>query len=201
MRNSFLLYTDLWQTLQHCNDEQLGKITRLIFDYVTTGNSIDVEHPLFFLFNPIKVHLDRDKDKYESIVESRSIAGKVSAARRLDKRNKSQQVLTSVNISQQDPTNPTDNVNDNVNDIPNYKKMDSHLFKQELAKYRNEFSDEMLRQFYIYWSEEDAKGRMRFQLEKTWSVKGRLVRWQMNNKQDLKTPSQQQEPKSRAWNT
>jgi len=201
MRNSFLLYTDLWHTLQHCNDEQLGKITRLIFNYVTTGNSIDVEHPLFFLFNPIKVHLDRDKDKYESIVESRSIAGKVSAARRLDKRNKSQQVLTSVNISQQDPTNPTDNVNDNVNDIPNYKKMDTHLFKQELAKYRNEFSDEMLRQFYIYWSEEDSKGRMRFQLEKTWSVKGRLVRWQMNNKQDLKTPSQQSEPKSRAWNT
>jgi hypothetical protein len=79
--------------------------------------------------------------------------------------------------------------------------MDTHLFKQELAKYRNEFSDEMLRQFYIYWSEEDAKGRMRFQLEKTWSIKGRLVRWQMNNKQDLKTPSQQQEPKSRAWNT
>jgi hypothetical protein len=199
MRNSFLLYTDLWQTLQHCNDEQLGKITRLIFDYVTTGNSIDVEHPLFFLFNPIKVHLDRDKDKYESIVESRSIAGKVSAARRLDKRNKSQQVLTSVNTSEQDSTNPTDNVNDNVNDIPNYKKMDSNQFKQELAKHRGEYSDEMLRQFFIYWSEADSKGRMRFQLEKTWSIKGRLVRWQLNNKQDIKLPVKE-EPKSRAWN-
>jgi len=56
----------------------------------------------------------------------------------------------------------------------------------------------MLRQFFIYWSEADSKGRMRFQLEKTWSIKGRLVRWQLNNKQDTKQPVSQ-EPKSRAW--
>jgi len=57
----------------------------------------------------------------------------------------------------------------------------------------------MLRQFFIYWSETNANGKMRFQLEKTWSIKGRLVRWQMNNKQDSKQ-STIQEPKSRAWN-
>jgi hypothetical protein len=195
----------MWETLQHCDDVMLGKITRLIFEYVTTGKTIEITDPLFFLFNPIKVHLERDGRKYEKIIESRSIAGKASAAKRTDKLSKSQQKLTSVNNGEQVPTNPTVNVNDNVNvnvsvNNSNYKKMTNQEFKMELAKYRGDFSDEMLQQFYIYWSEQDGKGKMRFQLEKTWSVRGRLARWNINNKSILRPVNQQQEQKPRTWN-
>ena len=196
MKNSFLLYTDLWHTLKYCNDENLGKLTRLIFEYETNGTTIDVEHPLFFLFNPIKVQLDRDKEKYESIIESRSIAGKASAAKRGRRRNKDKHLLTDDDTCQQDDTNPTLNENESVS--VNYKKINSEDFKKELAMYRGEFSDEMLRQFFIYWSEEDSKGKMRMQLQKTWTTRNRLVRWQLNNKQESKQQASP-EPKSRAW--
>jgi hypothetical protein len=202
MKKSFVLYHDMWETLQHCDDVMLGKVTRLIFEYVTTGKTIEINDPLFFLFNPIKVHLERDNRKYENIIESRSIAGKASAAKRADKSNKSEQRSTSVNKSQQEPTNPTVNVNDNVNVNVNnsYKKMSIQDFKIELAKYRGEFNDEMLQQFFIYWSEQDSKGKMRFQLEKTWSIRGRLARWNINNKNVIRPVNQPQEAKPRTWN-
>jgi hypothetical protein len=148
------------------------------------------------------VHLERDNRKYENIIESRSIAGKASAAKRADKSSKSEQKSTSVNKSQQEPTNPTVNVNDNVNVNVNniYKKMSIQDFKIELAKYRGEFSDEMLQQFFIYWSEQDSKGKMRFQLEKTWSIRGRLARWNINNKNVIRPVNQPQEAKPRTWN-
>ena len=75
-------------------------------------------------------------------------------------------------------------------------------FKTELAKYRGEFSDDMLQQFYIYWSEQDGKGKMRFQLEKTWSVRGRLARWNLNNKTTPvnRVANQQQAARPRTWN-
>jgi len=112
MKKSFVLYTDAYETIKHLPDEQLGQLTRMIYEYVREREPITPEHALFFVFNPIKLQLDRDFETYEGVRVKRSEAGKNSA----NKRNKRQQVLTPVNKSEQTLTNPTDNVNVNVND-------------------------------------------------------------------------------------
>lgn len=175
---------------------------RMIFEYQIDGIVPSTSDPLFIAFGFIRTSMDRDADKWEQRAERARVNGLKGGRPKinqdgLEETHKTQSVISkptkpvSVSVS----VNGSVSVNDNIN----YKKMDSNQFKQELAKHRGEFTDEMLRQFYIYWSEADSKGKMRFQLEKTWSIKGRLVRWQLNNKNDVKQPVNQ-EPKSRAWN-
>lgn len=45
----------------------------------------------------------------------------------------------------------------------------------------SEYEAMMLDQFFDYWSEANKKGKMRFELEKTWDLKKRLKRWHLNN--------------------
>jgi hypothetical protein len=69
-----------------------------------------------------------------------------------------------------------DNNNTNtINSISSHKEKfinDVRLIMVN-TKFHNEFID--------YWTEENSKGKMRWQLEKTWDTKLRLGRWAKNN--------------------
>lgn len=194
-KKSFLLYDDLYETLQYLNDEQLGKLTRMIFDYRINGVVCDVSDPLFFCFNPVRVQLDRDDIKYRDEVEKRSIAGKASAESRA---NKKQHMLTHVESVQQEEqvsTNPTDSVNvsvsvtDNESEIiniakaikSNFKNWTQDEFKQDIIKNHGNHDHDMIKDFYKYWKEMDSNGKMLFQFKKTWQTKLRLDRWKKMN--------------------
>lgn len=45
-----------------------------------------------------------------------------------------------------------------------------------------DYTKEMLTEFFDYWSEPNKKGKMRWELEKTWDVSRRLKRWFDNQK-------------------
>ena len=119
-----MLYDDLYETLQYLSDEQLGKLTRMIFDYRINGVVCDVSDPLFFCFNPIRVQLERNEIKYIDEVEKRSLAGKASAEARANKRQQDSTHVESVQHNEQVSTNPTDSVSvsDNDSDILNIAK-------------------------------------------------------------------------------
>ena len=53
-------------------------------------------------------------------------------------------------------------------------------FHQECLKYVGQYDTKKLTNFYLYWSEEDGKGRMRFQNERFWNTKNRLDLWTSN---------------------
>ena len=65
MRKSFILYIDSYEVLQHLSDEQLGKLTRLLFKYQIDGSTPEVNDPLFFPFGFIRATMDRDNEKWE----------------------------------------------------------------------------------------------------------------------------------------
>lgn len=192
-KKSFLLYDDLFETLQYLSDEQLGKLTRMIFDYRINGVACSVSDPLFFCFNPIRVQMERDDIKYKGEVEKRSIAGKASAEARANKRQHMLTHVESVEQNEQVSTNPTDSVNvsDSVSDSDilkiakatksNFKKWTSREFADDIKKHRENHENDMLKAFYEYWIEKDANGRMRFQLQKTWETNLRLSNWKRNN--------------------
>ena len=62
-----------------------------------------------------------------------------------------------------------------------FKEFTEQDFKEELKLHSEKYSKEMLKDFFIYWTEPNEKGKMKFQLQKTWSTAGRLSTWSRNN--------------------
>jgi hypothetical protein len=55
------------------------------------------------------------------------------------------------------------------------------LFFEKVSEYREKYSEEMLLSFANYWSEKNQKGKMRWQLEKTFEIPNRLATWHRND--------------------
>jgi len=74
---------------------------------------------------------------------------------------------------------PTD-INKNVKNVKNI--LDRELiFKKEVEMFQDKYSIDMLKNFFIHWSEPNQnKSKMKFELEKTWDTKRRLARWYNN---------------------
>jgi len=110
-KKSFVLYSDSQGLVNQLPDDVAGRLFKHIYAYVNDENPISEELLLNIAFEPIKMQLKRDLQKWEAQIEQRRQAGLRSAEVR--KRNS-----TSVNersISSTDNVNVNDNVNDNVN--------------------------------------------------------------------------------------
>lgn len=69
-------------------------------------------------------------------------------------------------------------------DINNFKKWNEEEFKQSMRDVADDVKGmdrNKAAAFFNYWSEPDSKGKMKFQLQKTWDTKRRMVTWVNNN--------------------
>jgi len=74
--------------------------------------------------------------------------------------------------------------NKNEENDNNEKKLivRSKLFYEQLTPYITEYSKDNIRDFYDYWIEPNKSNtKMRFELERTWSLSARLKRWSKND--------------------
>ena len=129
MKASFILYCDLWDTIKYLDKSQLGELTTIIFEYMIEGKTITPENPLFFLFNPIKNTLDRDKEKYLSTCEKRKEAGKKGG---LSKGKQKQAKKANAKLAKQTLANEADSDSDNVSVSVNVNenvKKENRVFK------------------------------------------------------------------------
>lgn len=87
------------------------------------------------------------------------------------------------------------NNSNNLDSLPqNFKEWSIDDFKKNIIDNKNkECSNDELKDFLFYWSEENEKGKMRFQLEKTWSTSGRLRTWIKRSKQFKKQTDKPEE--------
>jgi hypothetical protein len=186
MKKSFVLYCDTYDTLQHLSDDQLGKLTRLIFEYQINGSTPEPSNPLFIAFGFIKSSLDRDCLKYEERAERarengakggrpiKNLVGKTET-------QKTQRVILkpkkpdSVSVS----VNDSVSVNENVN--VNFKKWGAKELIESMKPFKDMFNREMLNAFYEYWSEPMPNGKIRLTAQTAWDTKRRLSTW---NKRD-----------------
>ena len=53
-------------------------------------------------------------------------------------------------------------------------------FRKECLQRLGQYDNQLLADFYNYWSEEDANGKMRFENERHWNFDSRLKRWVKN---------------------
>jgi hypothetical protein len=201
-KKAFLLYHDSYDTIRFLDDEQLGKLTRLIFEYKLYGTFPDPSNMLFFVFNPIKLQLDRDNESYLESIEAKSKAGKKSAEskalKQLQQSSTESTRVESVEVCSTESTD-NDNVNDNVivsvkvNDIinsakaPNYTKFTNEDLIDQIKPFIEKYGKDFCNKFYSYWSEPLPNGKMRMTGQKAWNINRRLVNWKQTEKQPTNT--------------
>lgn len=107
MKDSFVMYNSFYEPIKTLKNEQLGKLLRAIFDYTINGEiTQDSEIIVPFMF--IKNQLDMDLKKWQDIKRKRSEAGKKHTGNQYTNDDK-------WNKMEQNGTNGTVNVNENVN--------------------------------------------------------------------------------------
>ena len=136
-KKGFVLYADQKSIIDMLPNDKAGELLKHIFAYVNDENPINEDPLINLAFEPIKLQLKRDLQKWEETRAKRSIAGSISAEKR---KQQNQQVLTSVKSVEQRPTNSTVIVNDNVNvnvnvnDINNISSSTKNEFSQEVIQ-------------------------------------------------------------------
>lgn len=68
-KDSFILYLEQKQIFEMLTDEEAGQLIKAIFEYEDTGQTVTLDRSLQIAFLPIKNILDRNKEKYEKVVE------------------------------------------------------------------------------------------------------------------------------------
>ena len=70
------------------------------------------------------------------------------------------------------------------------KTIDSDViaFRNSLAPFVSIYGKDMVRSFYEYWTEPNkSRSKLRFQIEKTWSLEHRIKRWSSNDNRFTKS--------------
>lgn len=207
-KKSFLLYCDLIHTVEKMPIEKAGELFIHILRYVNDQNPKTNDLIVDLTFEPIKQSLKRDLQKWESELENKSLGGRFGNLKRwnLDLYNKviakeisldeaelivknripshtdqipSHRIASiAVNVSDSDSVIVKENKIDRIVFIEKIQKD----FYQSLTPFLKEFGKEVLREFYEYWSEPNkSKTKIKFQLEKTWDTRLRLLRWVSND--------------------
>ena len=177
-KKSFILYADQKDLFNQLPDEIAGKLIKHIYSYVNDENPESEDLIVKVAFEPIKQQLKRDLRLFEEKREKRSEAGKEGANKRWQNIAKDSKRIKRI-------AKIADNVNDNdnVNDISSID-VRKNSFAQSLQPYLDTYGKEMLNEFYLYWTEPNQQNtKMKFELERTWSLERRLNTW---SKQSVK---------------
>lgn len=175
-KKGFILYADQKALFDQLPNEKAGELIKFIFSYVNDENPISEDLIINLAFTPIQQQLKRDLIKYEETKDNRSKAGKAGANKRWQNVTEDSKRISSI-------AKIADNVNVTVKD----KVIDSieerkNKFYDLLSNYLTEYTKEMIRDFFNYWSEHGEKDKkMRFEKEKTFGVKQRLATWYNRN--------------------
>ena len=140
-KETFLFYADWLNVIRDLPSEVQLEVYQAIAEYAIYGNLIELKPLAKVAFGFVKQTIDRDTQKYISISEKRSEAGKKGGRRlkdnELEESNEKQkkQLLSEKSKKSNCPLNDNDNVNDNDNDF-------SFLEKKKQKSARVDFDEE-----------------------------------------------------------
>lgn len=189
MKKSFVLYTDNWVTLKHLSNEQLGELMRMLFEYQIEGKAPEPTNPLFIAFGFIRSAMDRDLEKWNERAERARVNGLKGGRPKenqqgLEQTQKTQSVISKpkkpVNVS----VSVNDSVSDNVNANANFKKWSKDDLIKSMTPYTERYPKNMLNEFFNYWAEPLANGKLRLTAQDAWDTGRRLVTWSKRDKEN-----------------
>ena len=190
MKDSSVIFLKDWSMLiKSLSNENQLYFWSLFMQY---EHNLDIDCDNEFvlpIWNFVKSQLDKMKEKYfEKTVLTNRNNGKLGGRPKKDETQNNPMGLNETQITPKDKDNnkDKDKDKDKDNDLPptakpkTFKDFTKEDFHAEIKKFVEQYSKETCRAFFDYWIEPDAKGKMRFQLEKTWATKNRLNMWKSN---------------------
>ena len=116
MKDSFILYTEQKEIIDKLTDEQAGKLIKAIYEYVATDKMPQLEMTIDLVITPFKIALDKNKEKYQNVIERNRENGMKGGR---PKKPKKPTGLFGNPTEPKKADNDNDNEydNDNVNDI------------------------------------------------------------------------------------
>ena len=133
MKKSFVLYYDYAEKFKSLSDEQFGKLTRCMIAYENTGETIPIEDIIVQMaFDVVKVDLDRNRKKYESICKRNRENGQKGGRPKETQNNPNNPV--GFLETQNNPNNPVGPDNDNDNDIDKDNDTKEKIYPTDIQK-------------------------------------------------------------------
>ena len=188
-KKSFTAYCDWNTTFNSLPDEKAGQLIKHLFAYVNDEEPITDDLLINAVFANIKATLKRDLIKWKEKSEKNK---QIAIDRWAKKESESNNINTNVCERIKTDANYTDSVSDSVSvsdNVSNKKESKPSLetrslaFKSELVPFKQNYSIDMLKSFYDYWTEPNhSKTKMRYEMEKTFDVDRRLKTWSKRQK-------------------
>ena len=163
-KETFLFYADWLNVIRDLPSEVQLEVYQAIAEYAIYGNLIELKPLAKVAFGFVKQTIDRDTQKYISISEKRSEAGKKGGRRlknnELEESNEKQkkQLLSEKSKKSNCPLNDNDNVNDNDISFLEKKKQKSDAAVSDLE---NENSESPIETLQVP-KEQSGGGRKKF---------------------------------------
>ena len=176
-RDSFVFYSSFLKAIRAIKKRDIqAELALAIIEYGITGETAECGEMVSMAMELIKPQLEANNQKYINGLKGGAPKGNQNAKKEQPKNN-------------QEQPNENVNENDNVNEEEkkyikkekSFKEFTEQDFKEELKLHSEKYSKEMLKDFFTYWTEPNEKGKMKFQLQKTWSTAGRLSTWSRND--------------------
>jgi len=205
-KKKIVVYADWKASFDALTDEEAGMLIKHFFAYVNDENPTTENRIVNLMFEPIKATLKRDLEKWESTrtlrVEAGAKGGQQKVANVANATKVKQKVANATkfkqnvaNVAVSDSVSVS--VSDNVINIEERKQKFALTLQPFVEKYGRDF----IKDFYLYWSEptQDLK-KLKYELEKTWSLDRRLKTWETNAKKyGTVLPKQEQTKFKAAW--
>ena len=141
-RNSFIFYKGWREAIKDLPDDVRLEIYESIIEYATTGNLRGLKPMANIAFNFIKIDIDRDTEKYMSIVERNKSNGTKGGRPKSDNPEKPKEPIKPSGLSG-NPKEPKKADNDNVYDNEYVGDNDPNPKKKEISPNGEPKKDEL----------------------------------------------------------
>ena len=189
-RDSFVFYSSFLKAIRAIKKRDIqAELALAIIEYGITGETAECGEMVSMAMELIKPQLEANNQKYINGLKGGAPKGNQNAKKEKEQPKNNQKTTEEQPKNNQKQPNENVNENDNVNEEEkkyikkekSFKEFTEQDFKEELKLHSEKYSKEMLKDFFIYWTEPNEKGKMKFQLQKTWSTAGRLSTWSRND--------------------
>lgn len=197
MRSGFVFYRSWFEAVKNLPREMQGEVLTAIIEYGLNGETTGSLKPITSaMLAMVKPQIDANNKR----MENGSKGGRPCKATSAEEQSCNQVVTEQEPNNNQTKTKPKPNNNqtepkekdkeedkekENSTSVESKKDaakaatlLRKGTFYQTLVPYVGQYTKEMIRSFFDYWSELNRSGtKMRYELEKTWELSKRLATW------------------------
>lgn len=82
----FIVYTEEFDYIKDYSNEEVGMLLRALIHFVKTGEEAELDDKIKYSFRFMSAHIERDRERYNNMIEKRRASGKKGAEARFGKK-------------------------------------------------------------------------------------------------------------------